>query len=97
MEDNVSGEREANPPPRPAGCGSRMQSAALGSKVEQQCQEEMIEMAEQMRMTDQDMDQKTTELSRAPANAENGNHAEEQMTSIGPLGYAPYEVDQRVA
>ena len=97
MEDNVGGEREANPPPRPAGCGSRMQSAALGSKVEQQCQEEKTEMAEQMRMTDHDMNKEASELSRAPANAENGNHAEEQMTSIGPLGYAPYEVDQRVA
>ena len=96
-EDNASAERESSPPPGPAGCGSRMQSAALGSKVEQHCQEEKTEMAEQMRMTDHDMNKEASELSRAPANAENGNHAEEQMTSTGPLGYAPYEVDRRVA
>ncbi|MFS7946070.1 hypothetical protein Hanom_Chr06g00531701 [Helianthus anomalus] len=96
-EDNASDAKEASPPPGPAGCGSRMQSAAPRSKVEQQCQEEMTEMAEQMRMTNHDMNKEASELSRAPADAENGNHAGEQMTSKGPLGYAPYEVDQWVA
>ena len=53
----------------------------------------MIEKAEKMRMSDQDMDLVITELSRAPGVAVYGNHADGQRTSRRPLWYVPYGMD----
>ena len=83
-ERKVSGVSDTSPPPSPAEYGSRTQPAAPRSKVGQQCQEEMIEKAEKMKMSDQDMDQKTTELSRAPGVAVNETRAGVQTTSKDP-------------